>query len=42
MTLRTIAIILAFALTLGGCARKSEPMAPKDRPDTYPRTYPSE
>jgi hypothetical protein len=42
MTLRTIAIILALALSLAGCAKKSDPAAPKGQPDTYPRPYPSE
>jgi predicted small lipoprotein YifL len=42
MTLRTVAIILALALALAGCARKSEPMPPKDQPSTFPRSYPSE
>lgn len=42
MTLRTIAITLALALALAGCARKSDPTPPKGQPDTYPRAYPSE
>jgi hypothetical protein len=37
-----VALILAVALTLAGCARKGDPTPPKDESAKYPRTYPSE
>ena len=34
-------IVLLVALTLAGCGRRNAPLAPTDKPNTYPRAYPS-
>jgi len=42
---RLLALMLAaalLALPLAACGKKSEPVAPKDQPQTYPGHYPSE
>jgi hypothetical protein len=40
--LAAIAVALALAAPLAGCAKKNQPVAPAGVPDTYHRPYPSE
>jgi hypothetical protein len=42
MRSRIVIAALLIAMGLAACAKRNEPIPPKDQPSTYPRSYPSE